>query len=453
MNTFEDFKIKSQLQNAIADLGFDKPTPIQQESFSPILSGTDFVGIAQTGTGKTIAYLLPILQDLKYSDQINPRVLILAPTRELVIQIVEQVEKLTPYISLRVVGVFGGTNNINPQKVAVAQGADIIVGTPRRLYDIAISKVLSLKSIKKLVIDEVDIMLDFGYKTQLKNIFELMPIKRQNILFSATMTDYVDELMNDFLVNPIKKTISLSGTPLENISQECFEAPNFYTKANLLNHLLKDEEEFSKVLIFVGSKVDADRLYETLNFEDESSVIHAGKEQNHRTKSIEKFVTGKSRILIATDVVSRGIDIEKISTVISFDTPFYPENYIHRIGRTGRAEQKGRSILLCSEKEIALRDAIESLMKYSIPVNEFPKEVEITSRLTPEEEYKPTNEPELSEKNSAIKVGASFHEKKAKNKKVNAERKSYNKILKEKFKKPLSRGDKIQNMKKKNKKR
>jgi ATP-dependent RNA helicase RhlE len=217
--------------------------------------------------------------------------------------------------------------------------------------------------------------------------------------------------------------------------------------------LLEDKEEFSKVLIFVGSKADADRLYETLNFEDESSVIHAGKEQNHRTKSIEKFANGTSRILIATDVVSRGIDIEKISTVISFDTPFYPENYIHRIGRTGRAEQKGRSILLCSEKEIALRDAIESLMKYSIPVNEFPEEVEITSRLTPEEEYKPTNEPELSEKNTSIKVGASFHEKKAKNKKVNAERKSYNKILKEKFKKPLRRGDKIQNMKKKNKKR
>src|SRR5690606_9732843 len=206
---------------------------IQIESYSTILAGFDFVGIAQTGTGKTIAYLLPILQDLKYSDQPHPRVLIMAPTRELVIQIAEQIEKLTTYLSVRVLGVYGGTNNINPQKRAIAEGVDILVGTPRRLYDLAISNVLRLKSIKKLVIDEVDIMLDFGYKTQLKNIFELLPTKRQNILFSATMTNYVDELMDDFLINPVKKTISISGTPLQNISQECYAVPNFYTKANL----------------------------------------------------------------------------------------------------------------------------------------------------------------------------------------------------------------------------
>ncbi|MGJ8735045.1 DEAD/DEAH box helicase, partial [Zobellia laminariae] len=193
MNTFEDFKIKKQLQKAIVDLGFDEPTPIQQESYSPILGGTDFVGIAQTGTGKTIAFLLPILQDLKYSDQKHPRVLILAPTRELVIQIVEQIEKLTPYLSVRALGVYGGSNNINNQKRAVAEGQDIIVGTPRRLYDLVLANVLRLKSIKKLVIDEVDVMLDFGYKTQLRNIFEYLPTKRQNILFSATMTTYVDQ--------------------------------------------------------------------------------------------------------------------------------------------------------------------------------------------------------------------------------------------------------------------
>ena len=382
MNTFEDFKIKKQLLNAIADLGFEKPTPIQQESYSTILGGFDFVGIAQTGTGKTIAYLLPILQDLKYSDQPHPRVLILAPTRELVIQIVEQIEKLTPYLSVRVLGVYGGTN-INTQKKAIAEGLDIIVGTPRRLYDLALTNVLRLKSIKKLVIDEVDIMLDFGYKTQLKNIFEYLPTKRQNILFSATMTTYVDELIDDFLVNPVKKTISISGTPLENISQESYAVPNFYTKVNLLNHLLEDKEEYSKVLIFVATKVNADRLFETLNFESEISVIHSSKEQNHRTKSIEKFVNGTSRILIATDVIARGIDIEKITTVISFDTPFYPENYIHRIGRTGRAEQQGRSILFYSEKEIALKEAIESLMNYTIPFNEFPEEVEVNPSTHP----------------------------------------------------------------------
>lgn len=451
MNTFEDLKIKKQLQNALADLGFENPTPIQQESYSPVLGGFDYVGIAQTGTGKTIAYLLPILQDLKYSEQPSPRVLIMAPTRELVIQIVEQIEKLTPYINVRVVGVFGGSNNIVPQKRAVAEGVDIIVGTPRRLYDLVLSNYLKLKSIKKLVIDEVDIMLDFGYKTQLKNIFEHLPSKRQNILFSATMTSYVDELIDDFLVNPVKKTISLSGTPLDTISQECYTVPNFYTKVNLLNNLLRDKGEFAKVLIFVSTKINADRLAETLDFESEISVIHSSKEQNHRTKSIEKFVDGASRILIATDVISRGIDIENISTVISFDTPYYAENYIHRIGRTGRAGQQGKSILFSSEKEMELKDAIESLMNYTIPFNEFPEDVDRSTQLTPEEKDKPVEQIELSDRNEATKVGASFHEKAAKNNREKTEKKSYQQTLKERYKKPIRRGDKIQNMKKKRK--
>ncbi|HKL39218.1 MAG TPA: DEAD/DEAH box helicase [Cryomorphaceae bacterium] len=452
MNSFEDFKIKKQLKNALADLGIDKPTPIQGASYSGILAGRDFVGIAQTGTGKTIAYLLPILQDLKFSDQLHPRVIVLAPTRELVIQIVEEIDKLTSYISVRTVGVYGGSNNIKKQKIALSEGADIVVGTPRRTYDLALANALRLKSVKKLVIDEVDIMLDFGYKTQLKNIFEFLPTKRQNILFSATMTDYVDELMNEFLINPIKETISISGTPLDTISQEAYLAPNFYTKANLLNHLLKDREAHHKVLVFVGRKSDADRLAEQLDFESETSVIHSRKEQNHRIKSIEKFEDGSSRILIATDVIARGIDIEKISTVVSFDTPFYPENYIHRIGRTGRAEEKGRSILFFSEKETAQKDAIEDLMNYKIPLTEFPRAVEISSRLTPEEKDKPIEEGETRHKHTIDEVGPAFHEKSEKNQKENAKVKSYHRKLKAKYKKPQKRGDKIQNKKSRKKK-
>jgi ATP-dependent RNA helicase RhlE len=452
MNTFEDFNIKKQLRKAIDELGFEKPTPIQQASYSTILGGFDFVGIAQTGTGKTIAYLLPILQDLKFSDQLQPRVLILAPTRELVIQIVEQVEILTPYLSVRVLGVYGGSNNIIAQKQALTQGVDVIVGTPRRLYDLALSNLLRLKSIKKLVIDEVDIMLDFGYKTQLKNIFDHLPAKRQNILFSATMTSYVDELTDGFLINPVKKTISISGTPLDNISQECYAVPNFYTKANLLKHLLEDKIEFSKVLIFVGTKVHADSLFEILNSESEISVIHSSKEQNHRTKSIDKFVDGTSRILIATDVIARGIDIEKITAVISFNTPLYPENYIHRIGRTGRAKQQGRSILFYTEKEMVLKEAIEGLMNYTIPISNIPEEIEISHQLMDDEKDKPVDEINISDKNSMTESGASFHKKSAKNSKAKTEKKSYNKTLKEKFKKPIRRGDKIQNMKKKKKK-
>ncbi len=451
MNNFEDLKIKKQLLNAIDELGFIKTTPIQQESYSPILGGFDFVGIAQTGTGKTIAYLLPILQDLKFSDQHHPRVLILAPTRELVIQIVEQITKLTPYISLRVLGVFGGAK-IQPQKDAISEGLDIIVGTPRRLYDLAISNVLRLQSIKKLVIDEVDIMLDFGYKTQLDNLFDYLPSKRQNILFSATMTDYVDVLIDDFLVNPVKKTISISGTPLESISQETYTVPNFYTKVNLLNHLLADKPKYSKVLIFVGTKKNADRLFETLDFESEMAVIHSSKEQNHRTKSIEKFEYDSCRILIATDVIARGIDIDKISTVISFDTPFYPENYIHRIGRTGRADEQGQSILLCSEKETPLKDEIERLMNYTIPFIELPDEVEQSTELTPEEKDTPIDQEEMNNKKLRIQGGAAFHEKSAKNSKEKPKFKAYEKKLKAKYKKPIRRGDKTLNLKKKNKK-
>jgi ATP-dependent RNA helicase RhlE len=451
MNRFEDFKIKKQLVNAIDDLGFSTPTPIQQSAYSPILAGNDFVGIAQTGTGKTIAYLLPILQDLKYSEQTNARVIILVPTRELVVQIVNEIEKLTPYITQRTIGVYGGTNNIKRQQQALANGADIIVGTPRRFYDLVLNNVINLKSVKKLVIDEVDIMLDFGYKTQLKNIFEHLPEKRQNILFSATMTSYVDELIDDLLINPIKETISLSGTPLDSIKQEAYAAPNFYTKSNLLNFLLKDKETYNKVLIFAGSKTNADRLFDTLNFRSEMAVIHSGKEQNHRSNSIEKFVDGSCRILIATDVIARGIDINKISTVISFDTPFYSENYIHRIGRTGRAGEKGNAIMLFSEKEIELKEDIEKLMNYSIPLTPFPEDVAISSMLTPEEKGKPMAEVEIKDTKSS-ESGASFHEKSAKNSKEKVERKSYPQKLKERYKKPIRRGDKIQNMKKKRKK-
>ncbi len=453
METFEDFKIKKQLQNAISDLGFETPTPIQQASFSTIMSGNDFVGIAQTGTGKTIAYLLPILQYLTYSEQPQPRVLILAPTRELVIQIVEQIEKLTPYINIRIAVVYGGTNNIKGQKATIVEGLDIIVGTPRRLYDLTLSGVLRLTSIKKLVIDEVDIMLDFGYKTQLKNIFEYLPPKRQNILFSATMTTYVEELMDDFLVTPVRETVSVSGTPLDTINQVCYAVPNFYTKVNVLNHLLMDKEAYNKVLIFVPTKESADKLAEELDFNNEISVIHSRKEQNHRVKSIDKFETGQSRILIATDVIARGIDMNKISTVISFDTPNYPENYIHRIGRTGRAGNEGHSILLYTEKEVVAKEAIESLMKYDIPVKAIPDDVSISDRLIPEEKDKPIEQQEQSDKIAVTQTGKSFHAKSAKNSKENAGRKSYKTQLKQKYKKPIRRGDKVLNMKKKNKKR
>ena len=304
--TFQDLNINNQLFNALDDLGFTTPTPIQEQAFNVVSSGKDVVGIAQTGTGKTFAYMLPILKDLKFSEQENPRVLVLVPTRELVVQVVDEIEKLSKYINNRVLGVYGGTN-IYTQKQAIAAGIDILVATPGRLYDLALSRVLQLKSIQKLVIDEVDVMLDLGFRHQLINIFDILPKRRQNIMFSATMTQDVNLLLNDFFKSPERVSIAVSGTPLENISQHRYNVPNFYTKVNLLTHLLKNTETYNKVLVFVAYKRMADRLFDNLDerFHDELCVIHSNKTQNYRLRSIEQFRNGDNRILVATDVMAR----------------------------------------------------------------------------------------------------------------------------------------------------
>jgi len=451
--TFQDLNLNTPLYNAIEDLGFDKPTPIQAESFNVVASGKDVVGIAQTGTGKTFAYMLPILRHLKYSRQDNPRVLVLVPTRELVVQVVEEIEKMSKYINNRVLGVYGGTN-INTQKQAVAQGLDIIVATPGRLYDLAVSRVLQLKSIQKLVIDEVDVMLDLGFRHQLMNIFDILPERRQNIMFSATMTADVDELITDFFINPTKISIAVSGTPLENIKQERYNVPNFYTKVNLLESLLSDKDEYSRVLIFVAYKKMADRLFDQLEeiFPGDSCVIHSNKTQNYRLRSIEQFSEGQHRILVATDVMARGLDIDDVTHVINFDTPDYPENYMHRIGRTGRAEKQGNALLFSTEKEQEARERIEGLMQMKIDLEELPEDVTISTELIEEER------PQIRERNNPTKrstediPGPAFHEKKEKNKKVNLGG-SYRREIAKKYKKPKTRGDKNYNKRNKKKRR
>lgn len=450
MASFDDLNLNTPLRNALDDLGFTTPTPIQAEAFSVVASGRDMVGIAQTGTGKTYAYMLPILKNLPYSKQDNPRVLILVPTRELVVQVVDDIEKLSKYINNRVLGVYGGTN-INTQKQAIAEGLDILVATPGRLYDLALTRVLRLKSIQKLVIDEVDVMLDLGFRFQLTNIFELLP-KHQNIMFSATMTHDVDALINDFFKSPERVSIAVSGTPLENIAQSRYKVPNFNTKVNLLVDLLKDQETFNKVLVFVDSKRMADRLFEALDafYKEELAIIHSNKTQNYRLRSIEQFRNGVNRILVATDVMARGLDIDNISHVINFDTPDYPENYMHRIGRTGRAEREGHSVLFSTEKENEFVEQIEALMQMTIPVMELPESVSISDELIPEER------PKINEHYNPIKQGdedapgPAFHEKKEKNKKENLGG-SYKFKIAKKYKKPKTRGDK--NFNKRNKRK
>jgi ATP-dependent RNA helicase RhlE len=448
MASFNEFKISTPLHNALSDLGFEMATPIQEKAFPVVMSGKDVVGIAQTGTGKTFAYLLPIINDLSFSKDKHPRVVILVPTRELVVQVTEEVEKLGKYSSVRVQGVYGSVN-MNRQKEALSQGVDIVVGTPARLYDLVLSRGLQLKNVRKLVIDEVDVMLDLGFRFQLINIFELLPQRRQHIMFSATMTEDVDVLINDFFTGVEKISIAVSGTPLENIDQSCYTLPNFYTKINLLVHLLQDTETFHKVLVFVSNKRSADLVFKELAefYNEEICVIHSNKTQNYRLRSIDQFDSGKNRILVTTDVMSRGLDMDAISHVINFDTPVFPENYMHRIGRTGRAEKKGATILLSTPKEKPYKVAIEQLMSKKIVELELPEEVEMATQLTFDEK------PKHIERENPLHIdeserGASFHEKSDKNKKQN-QGGSYKRIISKKYSKPKTRGDKNANKKRK----
>jgi len=448
MSKFAEVNLNKQLRNAISDLGFENQTPIQEQTYSKILGGKDIVGIAQTGTGKTIAYCLPLLQELSYSNQNNPRILILVPTRELVAQVVETLKELTEYISCRIVGVYGGTN-MNTQKIWLEDGADIVVATPGRLYDLALCRALQLKGIKKVVIDEVDVMLDLGFRFQLTNIFELLPNKKQNIMFSATMTEDVSDLIDSFFSKPEKIQIALSGTPLQNISQSKYAIPNYYSKENLLANILRDKDEMRKVLVFVSSKKIADRLYETMSefYLSELAVIHSNKSQNYRFRSINQYDEGKVRILIATDIIARGLDLDKISHVINFDTPIFAENYMHRIGRTGRAEEKGKSILFNTEKEEYYTNKIEELMGMEIPELKVPEEVEITQKLTTEE-HRANGKNVFRNVKKEERENSGFHEKSEKNQQVN-DRDVWRKERARKYKRPKSRGDKGVNLRKK----
>lgn len=444
MITFEDLNLGNPLMNALNDLGYKTPTPIQEQVYSTILAGRDVVGIAQTGTGKTFAYILPILRHLKYSEQKHPRILVLVPTRELVVQVCGEIEKLSTYTSVRIKGVYGGTN-INTQKQNVYDGCDILVATPGRLLDLALSGTLRLKSIQKLVIDEVDEMLNLGFRTQLTNLLDILPERRQNLLFSATMTSEVEDLFETFFDRPERFLVVPTGTPLENIEQAVYHVPNYNTKVNLLHHLVQ-QEELSKILLFVESKRLADKLEEGLSelYPDKIGVIHSNKSQNYRLRSVEQFDNGEYRILIATDLIARGIDFEGVSHVINFDTPEFAENYLHRIGRTGRAEAKGTAITFVSAVEVSAEreylEAIEQLMSYSIPTMDIPETVTISHELTPEEQFNPADKNYLPEE-TRRGVREEVHEKKTKNQKTN-QGGSYRRKIKAKYKKPKTRGQK-----------
>lgn len=418
ISSFSDFDLPKSLNNALEKLNISEPTPIQLKSFSPILSGRDVMGIAQTGTGKTLAYLLPILREYKYSKTDQPKIVILVPTRELVVQVTEVLNQLTEDINVRVLGIYGGVN-INTQKKLVYAGVDILVGTPGRVMDLGIDNVLQFKDLKKLVVDEFDEMLSLGFKGQLTHIFTMMSSKRQNILFSATMTDQVDAMLNEYFKNPLEISLARSGTPLEKIAQSAIPVANFNTKLNLLIHFLKSENDFEKILIFANNKKHADLIFNKINeeFPGQFGVIHSNKSQNFRLRTMEEFSNNELRGIITTDIMARGLDIPDVSHVFNFEISEVPEQYIHRIGRTGRADKDGIAISFYTPKEATFILDIELLMDKEILKVDFPEAVKISDiKIESEKEVvkmKNLVNVKLNEGNSA------FHEKKDKNKKVN----------------------------------
>jgi ATP-dependent RNA helicase RhlE len=434
--TFRDLNLKKPLLNALDDLGYKSPTTIQTAGFNVMMSGKDTIGIAQTGTGKTLAYLLPCLCMWKFSKEPHPQILIIVPTRELVTQVVSEAQKLSTYMNVLVGGVYGGAN-MNTQATMVLQGLDILVGTPGRILDLAASGSLQLKNVKKVVIDEVDETLSLGFRTQLSRIVEFLPAKRQHMVFSATLSEEVSLFLDNFMLSPVRVEAARAGLPLDKIDQLAYQVPNFLSKVALLRHLIQQTEANSKILVFVSSRILADLLFEEnkASFKDVIGIIHSNKSQNFRFDTVQNFQKGTIRVLIATDLIARGIDVTDVTHVFNFDLPDNPENYIHRIGRTGRADKNGIAITFVSKKDKSALLAIQELMQQQLLFTEVTEDIVFTDELLEFEKPKivtPGKNIKLPQRENK---GDSFHEKKAKNKKVNV-RYNHKKAMQEKYGKP-----------------
>lgn len=412
--SFQDFKLNKQLFNAIDDLGYQKPSEIQIKAIPRILNGHDVIGIAQTGTGKTAAFVLPMLMKLKYAQGHDPRGLILAPTRELAMQVYENILELGKYTDLRTVCLYGG---IGPKKQAeeVAQGCDIIVATPGRLLDIYNAGVLKTKLVKTFVLDEADRMMDMGFMPQIRKVLELLPMKKQNLFFSATFPEKVEKYAYEFTDFPEKVEVTPENMTAELIEQSLYHVPNFLTKINLLKHLL-DKEEFSKVLVFVRTRTNANNVFNFVErkITKDSRVIHANKAQSTRINAIKDFKEGNIKVLVSTDVSARGIDVDEISHVINFEVPNKYEEYVHRIGRTGRAEHHGIAISFVDPSDIYHIEKIEELISQKITVKELPKEVELMETM-PKEKKDMALEIDRQKHLDNPDFQGAFHEKKKKN--------------------------------------
>ncbi len=413
--SFEQFDLNRQLLNAVADAGYTEPTPIQQQTIPLSLANHDVLGIAQTGTGKTAAYLLPLLMKVKYAQGSAPRALILAPTRELVMQINEAVEALGKYTDLRHLALYGGLGP-KTQIETLRKGVDILVATPGRFMDLYRLGEIVAKDIRTMVLDEADKMMDMGFMPQIRSILEVIPSKRQNLLFSATFGGRVERLSAEFLEAPVKVEVTPQASTAEMVSQVLYEVPNFRTKINLLDYLVS-RADFRRGIIFARSKSTAENIYKFLARKvvesDQIRVIHANKGQNTRINAMDAFKEGNVQVLVATDVAARGIDVAQVSHVVNFDVPLIYEDYVHRIGRTGRANHTGAAITFMTIAEEYHVQKIERIIRMTIPRQSIPAGVEILETPFDEQQAMLREIDEQRRKEDPTFLGA-FHEKKTK---------------------------------------
>jgi ATP-dependent RNA helicase RhlE len=414
-NKFSVFDLNKQLLTAVEELGYTEPTPIQEKAIPLIMQGHDVLGIAQTGTGKTAAYLLPLLMKIKYAQGKDPRCLILAPTRELAMQIDAAISDLGKYTDIRHVAIYGGLGP-KTQIEILQKGVDIIVATPGRFMDLYLKSEIITKQLQYMVLDEADKMMDMGFMPQIRRILEIIPRKRKNLLFSATFQPRVEKLSEEFLEAPLRIEITPQATTAITVSQRLFKVPNFRTKINLLEHLI-DNEYIPRAIIFCRTKAVADNIHKFLErkvlSQDQVRVIHANKGQNTRINAIDDFRGGKIKILVSTDVASRGIDINEVSHVINFDVPVIYEDYVHRVGRTGRANHEGEAITFMTPAEEYHLAKIEKIIRTTIPLEEIPGSVEVVE--TPvEEKQMMLREIDAQRKKDDPDFRGAFHEKKYK---------------------------------------
>src|SRR6266566_1847917 len=355
---FRALNLSPQMLQAVRDAGYTEPTPIQVAAIPLILAGHDVIGIAQTGTGKTAAFVLPILMKLAASmhngQRNGPRALVVAPTRELVVQIEENVRAYAKHVPLRMATVFGGVSE-RPQIDALRSGVDLIVATPGRLIDLMDQRVANLSGVEFLVLDEADRMLDMGFLPPIRRIVKALPQKRQTLMFSASLSREIEQLTHQFQQSPKIVQIGRRANPAETVTQFAYEVPP-HLKSALLLHLLGDPK-FDTVLVFTRTKRGADKIARRLESSGiKTGTIHSNRSQNQRLRALKDFKSGAVRVLVATDIAARGIDVDGISHVVNYDFPMHSEDYVHRIGRTGRAHAVGDAIsFVTPEDQTALR--------------------------------------------------------------------------------------------------